>query len=80
MRVNGRSTMPSTVRVHSRWSSCGGLSVVCELNLKGFEYELAVISGRAENVQRMERLIAQRGELPEQWLAAFRAEVERKDG
>ena len=35
--------------------------VVCELNLRGFEYELAVISGRAENVQRMERLIAESG-------------------
>ena len=73
----GRELTPGSRRFLLRQGLQG---VVCELNLKGFEYELAVISGRAENVQRMERLIAQRGELPEQWLAAFRAEVERKDG
>ncbi len=51
----------------------GVQGVVCELDLKGFDYELAVISGRAENVQRMERLIAELGESPDAWLPAFRA-------
>jgi type IV secretion system protein VirB4 len=50
--------------------------VVCELDLEGFEAELAVISGRARNVQRVEQLIAEYGEAPEQWLPVFRAEAE----
>ena len=32
--------------------------IVCELDLKGFEHELAVISGRAEKVQIVEQLVA----------------------
>jgi type IV secretion system protein VirB4 len=48
------------------------------LNLKGFDYELAVISGRAENVQRMERLIEELGAAPDRWLPQFRAEIEQK--
>ncbi len=36
----------------------GHQSVVCELNLKGFDYELNVISGRAANVELMNRIIA----------------------
>jgi type IV secretion system protein VirB4 len=51
--------------------------VVCELDLEGFEAELAVISGRARNVQRVEQLIAEYGEAPESWLPAFRAQFER---
>ena len=50
----------------------GHHSVVCELNLKGFGYELAVISGRIANVDLMHRLIAQYGEAPTEWLPAFR--------
>jgi type IV secretion system protein VirB4 len=50
--------------------------VVCELDLEGFEAELAVISGRARNVQRVEQLIAEYGEAPESWLPAFRAQFE----
>ena len=46
--------------------------VVCELDLKGFDHELDVISGRMETVQLMERLVAELGEAPEQWLPAFR--------
>jgi type IV secretion system protein VirB4 len=56
----------------------GTQGVVCELNLKGFDYELAVISGRAENVQRMERLIEEHGAAPDRWLPQFRAEIEQK--
>ena len=36
-------------------------SVVCQLDLKGFEAELAVISGRAHEVQRMHRIISANG-------------------
>jgi type IV secretion system protein VirB4 len=49
----------------------GHRSVVCELNLKGFDAELAVISGRASTVARMTRLIEQHGEDPAAWLPAF---------
>jgi type IV secretion system protein VirB4 len=38
----------------------GHFSVVCQLDLKGFEGELSVISGRASQVQRMHRIIAGR--------------------
>ena len=34
----------------------GHHSVVCQLDLKGFEAELAVISGRAQQVERMQRI------------------------
>ncbi len=56
----------------------GYQGIVCELDLKGFDHELAVISGRAANVQIVERLIAELGEAPEQWLPAFRDARERK--
>lgn len=71
----GRELTPGSRRFLVRQGTQG---VVCELNLRGFEYELAVISGRAENVQRMERLIADHGSAPEAWLPAFRSEVEGK--
>ena len=56
----------------------GVQGVVCELDLKGFDYELAVISGRAANVQRVEQLVAEFGEQPEEWLPQFRREIEQK--
>jgi type IV secretion system protein VirB4 len=46
-------------------------SVVCQLDLKGFDAELAVISGRASSVERMHQLIAQHGPDPAMWLPAF---------
>jgi type IV secretion system protein VirB4 len=49
-------------------------SVVCELDLKGFDGELAVISGRAHQVQRMRRIISARGADPKVWLPQFLAE------
>jgi len=49
----------------------GHYSVVCELDLKGFDAELAVISGRASAVQRMHRLIDEHGSAAAQWLPAF---------
>lgn len=49
----------------------GHHSVACQLDLRGFEAELNVISGRAESVLRMERLITQVGHDPGQWLPRF---------
>jgi type IV secretion system protein VirB4 len=49
----------------------GHHSVVCQLDLKGFDAELAVISGRAEAVERMQRLIANLGPDPADWLPVF---------
>jgi type IV secretion system protein VirB4 len=49
-------------------------SVVCELDLRGFDAELAVISGRASRVERMRQLIAVRGSDPSQWLPVFMSE------
>ena len=57
----GRELSPGSRRFLLRQGTQG---VVCELNLKGFEYELAVISGRASNVQRMAALIAGVGHRP----------------
>jgi type IV secretion system protein VirB4 len=49
----------------------GHHSVVCELDLKGFEAELKVISGRASTVEEVRRLIAEVGPDPERWLSLF---------
>jgi type IV secretion system protein VirB4 len=46
-------------------------SVVCQLDLKGFEAELAVISGRAARVAQMHELIAKSGPEPAAWLPSF---------
>jgi type IV secretion system protein VirB4 len=48
-------------------------SVVCELDLKGFDAELAVISGRASQVARMNELRASLGAEPGAWLPSFLA-------
>jgi type IV secretion system protein VirB4 len=50
----------------------GHHSVVCELNLKGFDYELNVISGRISNIETMHRIIADVGPKPDDWLPRFR--------
>jgi type IV secretion system protein VirB4 len=49
----------------------GHHSIVCQLDLKGFEGELAVISGRASEVARMHDLIAEVGADPALWLPRF---------
>jgi type IV secretion system protein VirB4 len=49
----------------------GRMSVVCELDLRGFSAELAVVSGRIGEVERMHRLIAEHGADPARWLPAF---------
>jgi type IV secretion system protein VirB4 len=49
----------------------GRESVVAELDLKGFERELKVISGRSSSVLELERLMATVGSDPAAWLPAF---------
>ncbi len=49
----------------------GHHSVVCQLDLKGFVTELAVISGRASSVERMYSIMEKVGPNLEQWLPAF---------
>ena len=49
----------------------GHRSVVCQLDLKGFDSELAVISGRATEVARARTLIAELGPEPGRWLPRF---------
>jgi type IV secretion system protein VirB4 len=51
----------------------GHHSVVCQLDLKGFDAELSVISGRASEVERVRRIIAETGPEPAQWLPVFLA-------
>ena len=48
-------------------------SVVCQLDLKGFDAELAVISGRASEVQRMHQIMSATGPEPAAWLPRFMA-------
>jgi type IV secretion system protein VirB4 len=49
----------------------GRHSVVCQLDLKGFAQELAVISGRSASVDLMTHLIETFGPAPEDWLEHF---------
>lgn len=49
----------------------GHNSVVCQLDLKGFDEALAVISGRASTVELVNRLIGEFGSRPEAWLPPF---------
>ena len=55
----------------------GRHSAVCQLDLKGFDAELAVISGRASSVELLARLMDDWGEAPEEWLPAFLAHFSR---
>ena len=49
----------------------GHHSVVCKLDLKGCDAELAVISGRARHLECMRRLMREHGADPGHWLAPF---------
>jgi type IV secretion system protein VirB4 len=49
----------------------GHQSVVCELDLKGFDQELAVISGRRSAVEVMNQAMARAGGEPRHWLPLF---------
>jgi type IV secretion system protein VirB4 len=52
----------------------GTHSVVCQLDLGGFDSELAVISGRLTQVRRMDQIMAAHGLDPKCWLPLFMAE------
>jgi len=49
----------------------GHNSVVAELNLQGFEEELAVLSGNTASSLLVERLVQEQGPDPEKWLPRF---------
>jgi type IV secretion system protein VirB4 len=49
----------------------GHHSIVCELDLRGFDAEPAVISGRASEVARLQNIIAEVGSNPSDWLPEF---------
>lgn len=51
----------------------GHYSIVCQLDLKGFDEELAVISGRRSTVNELHRLIEEHGPEPACWLPTFMA-------
>lgn len=51
----------------------GHNSVVAKLDLKGFDYALAVLSARKNNIELMHQLMSQYGEAPEQWLPHFKS-------
>ena len=52
----------------------GHHSIVCQLDLKGFDAELAVLSGRAEGIERLHRILDEAGPEPAAWLSRFMAE------
>jgi type IV secretion system protein VirB4 len=49
----------------------GHYSVVCQLDLKGFDAELKVISGRTSSVDLLHRIMAITGPDPAHWLPRF---------
>jgi type IV secretion system protein VirB4 len=51
----------------------GRHSVVCELDLKGFDAELAIISARASTLAEVATLIRATGADPQHWLPVFQA-------
>ena len=53
----------------------GHQSLVCELDLKGFDAELAVISGRKSAVDLMNQLRTRHGEKAREWLPHFYQQV-----
>lgn len=52
----------------------GHSSVVAELDLKGFDDELAVLSGNTDTVMLMEAIIKEHGDDPATWLPVFQAQ------
>jgi type IV secretion system protein VirB4 len=54
-------------------------SVVCQLDLKGFEGELSVISGRSTQISRMQNIIAKAGADPKVWLPEFLNQPDRRN-
>ncbi|MBE8168157.1 MAG: VirB4 family type IV secretion/conjugal transfer ATPase [Shewanella sp.] len=58
----------------------GHSSVVVELNLKGFEDELAVISGTTDKVRIVEKIVDEVGNDPNDWLPRYFAALKEKRG
>lgn len=56
----------------------GHYSIVCALDLKGFDAELAVISGRRQTVEQMQLIMRDVGPEPAQWLPVFLRGFERQ--
>ncbi|MCZ4307053.1 VirB4 family type IV secretion/conjugal transfer ATPase [Zoogloeaceae bacterium G21618-S1] len=54
----------------------GNNSIVAKLDLKGFDFELDVISTRTRNIQVMNEAIQQAGEDPNNWLPVFKKALE----
>jgi len=54
----------------------GNQSIVAELNLRGFNRELAVLSGNAATSLLCERIVAEHGDDPDAWLPVFHQQVE----
>lgn len=52
----------------------GRNSVVAKLDLKGFDFELDVLSARTRNIATVQRLIEQHGDDPAVWLPLLKAE------
>lgn len=52
----------------------GRQSIVCRLDLKGFDGELAVLSGRASGLERLSRIVEETGPEPAEWLDRFMEE------
>jgi type IV secretion system protein VirB4 len=50
----------------------GHYSVVCRLDLRGFDVELDVMSGRTANIGLVTQIIAEVGPEPREWLSRFR--------
>jgi type IV secretion system protein VirB4 len=48
-----------------------GNSVVAELNLRGFDNELAVLSANTATAKVVEKLAAEKGDNPDNWLPEF---------
>lgn len=56
----------------------GHNSVVAQLDLKGFDFEISVLSARKHTIKFMNELIEQYGPEPEQWLPHFDNVARRK--
>src|SRR5579883_2312908 len=52
----------------------GHQSIVCRLDLKGYDGELAVLSGRASGLERLHRIMEETGSDPARWLDRFMGE------
>jgi len=53
----------------------GHYSVICQLDLKGFSAELAVISGRASSIEQLYSIMEETGPEPDEWLPVFEQRV-----